>query len=133
MVSAAIATAFAQETAESAHLPWRSVADQMREKLPKLAALMDSAEHDVLACMDFPQAHRLQVHSTNSLERLNAEIERRTDVVGIFPNEAAIVRLVGATMLEQNDEWSLQRRHMQLEGLQAFSDIAPTRLPAVAR
>jgi putative transposase len=133
MVSAAIATAFAQETSEAAHLQWRSVADQMREKLPKLAALMDSAEHDVLAFMDFPKAHRLQIHSTNPLERLNAEIKRRTDVVGIFPNDAAIVRLVGAMMLEQNDEWSLQRRYMQLEGLQALSDTAPTRLPAVAR
>ena len=133
MVSAAIATAFAQETSEAAHLQWRSVADQMREKLPKLAALMDSAEHDVLAFMDFPKAHRLQIHSTNPLERLNAEIKRRTDVVGIFPNDTAIVRLVGAMMLEQNDEWSLQRRYMQLEGLQALSDTAPTRLPAVAR
>lgn len=133
MVSAAIATAFAQETADAAHAQWQSVADQMREKLPKLAALMDSAEHDVLAFMDFPKAHRLQIHSTNPLERLNAEIKRRTDVVGIFPNDAAIVRLVGAMMLEQNDEWSLQRRYMQLEGLQTLSDTAPTRLPAVAR
>ena len=83
--------------------------------------------------MDFPKAHRLQIHSTNPLERLNAEIKRRTDVVGIFPNDAAITRLVGAMMLEQNDEWSLQRRYMQLEGLQALSDTPPTRLPAVAR
>ncbi len=133
MVSAAIATAFAQETADAAHQQWRSVADQMRERMPKLAALMDQAEHDVLAFMDFPKAHRLQIHSTNPLERLNAEIKRRTDVVGIFPNDAAITRLVGAMMLEQNDEWSLQRRYMQLEGLQALSDTPPTRLPAVAR
>lgn len=133
MVSAAIATAFAQETADAAHQQWRSVADQMRERMPKLAVLMDQAEHDVLAFMDFPKAHRLQIHSTNPLERLNAEIKRRTDVVGIFPNDAAITRLVGAMMLEQNDEWSLQRRYMQLEGLQALSDTPPTRLPAVAR
>jgi putative transposase len=133
MVSAAIATAFAQETADAAHQQWRSVADQMRERMPKLAALMDHAEHDVLAFMDFPKAHRLQIHSTNPLERLNAEIKRRTDVVGIFPNDASITRLVGAMMLEQNDEWSLQRRYMQLEGLQALSDTPPTRLPAVAR
>ena len=133
MVSAAIATAFAQETADAAHQQWRSVADQMRERMPKLALLMDQAEHDVLAFMDFPKAHRLQIHSTNPLERLNAEIKRRTDVVGIFPNDAAITRLVGAMMLEQNDEWSLQRRYMQLEGLQALSDTPPTRLPAVAR
>jgi putative transposase len=72
-----------------AHLEGRSVADQMREKLPKLAALMDNAEHDVLAFMDFPKAHRLQIHSTNQLERLNAEIKGRTEVAGIFPDEAA--------------------------------------------
>ena len=70
---------------------------------------------------------------TNPLERLNAEIKRRTNVVGIFPNDASLVRLVGAMMLEQNDEWTLNRRYMQLEGLQTVSDTAPTRLPAVAR
>jgi putative transposase len=133
MVSAAIATAFAQDTADAAHQQWRTVADQLREKFPKLAALMDSAEHDVLAFMQFPKAHRLQIHSTNPLERLNAEIKRRTDVVGIFPNDAAIVRLVGAMMLEQNDEWSLNRRYMQLEGLQSLSDNPQARLSAVTR
>jgi putative transposase len=132
MVSAAIATAFAQDSSEAARRQWRQVADQLREKFPKLADLMDSAEHDVLAFMDFPKAHRLQIHSTNPLERLNAEIKRRTDVVGIFPNDAAIVRLVGAMLIEQNDEWSLNRRYMQLEGLQMLGDTAPTRLPAVA-
>lgn len=132
MVSAAIATAFAQDSSEAARRQWRQVADQLREKFPKLANLMDSAEHDVLAFMDFPKAHRLQIHSTNPLERLNAEIKRRTDVVGIFPNDAAIVRLVGAMLIEQNDEWSLNRRYMQLEGLQMLGDTAPTRLPAVA-
>jgi len=133
MVSAAIATAFAQDTADAAHQQWRTVADQLRAKFPKLAALMDSAEHDVLAFMQFPKAQRLQIHSTNPLERLNAEIKRRTDVVGIFPNDAAIVRLVGAMMLEQNDEWSLNRRYMQLEGLQSLSDNPQTRLSAVTR
>ena len=113
--------------------PLGRLADQMRERMPKLAALMDQAEHDVLAFMDFPKAHRLQIHSTNPLERLNAEIKRRTNVVGIFPNDASITRLVGAMMLEQNDEWSLNRRYMQLEGLQTLSDTLPTRLAAVAR
>ena len=83
--------------------------------------------------MTFPRAHWPQIYSTNPLERLNAEIKRRTNVVGIFPNDAAITRLVGAMMLEQNDEWALNRRYMQLEGLQTVSDTAPTRLPAVAR
>jgi len=99
---------------------WRTVADQLRERFPKIGALMDKAEVDVLAHLSFPKAHRLQIHSTNPLERLNAEIKRRTDVVGIFPNEAAIVRLVGALLLEQNDEWQLRRRYLQLEGLQAL-------------
>ena len=110
MVLALINTIFAQETAEAASDQWRSVADQLRERFPKLAAMMDDAESDVLAFMSFPKAHRVQIHSTNPLERLNAEIKRRTNVVGIFPNEAAITRLVGAMLLEQNDEWQLQRR-----------------------
>src|SRR5437773_9236386 len=133
MVLAAINTAFAQESFETASQQWRAVADQLRAKFPKLADLMEEAEADVLAFMSFPKAHRTQIHSTNPLERLNAEIKRRTDVVGIFPNDTSITRLVGAMMLEQNDEWSLNRRYMQLEGLQTLSDTAPTRLPAVAR
>ncbi|HXI16153.1 MAG TPA: IS256 family transposase [Chloroflexota bacterium] len=133
MVSAAIGTVFVQETAETARKQWRSVADQFREKLPKLSAMMDEAENDVLAFMGFPRAHWPQIYSTNPLERLNAEIKRRTNVVGIFPNDNAITRLVGAMMLEQNDEWSLTRRYMQLEGLQALSDTVPTRLSAVTR
>jgi putative transposase len=133
MVSAAIATAFAQDSAEAARDQWRVVADQLRGKFPKIGALMDSAEHEVLAYMTFPRAHWLQIHSTNPLERLNAEIKRRTDVVGIFPNDNAVTRLVGAMLLEQSDEWSLQRRYMQLEGLQSLSDTAIPRLSAVQR
>ena len=119
------------DLAEAAIAQWRVVADQLRSKFPKLAALMDDSESDVLAFMGFPKAHRAQIHSTNPLERLNAEIKRRTDVVGIFPNESAITRLVGALLLEQNDEWQLQRRYMQLEGLQSLSDNQPARLSAV--
>jgi putative transposase len=122
MVLAMINTVFAQDTQETAIAQWRTVADQLRAKFPKLAALMDKSEADVLSFMSFPKAHRTQIHSTNPLERLNAEIKRRTDVVGIFPNEASITRLVGALLLEQNDEWQLQRRYMQLEGLQTLSD-----------
>jgi putative transposase len=131
MVLALINTAFAQETAESAHQQWRAVAEQFRAKFPKLAKFLDEAESDVLAFMDFPKAHRKQLASTNPLERVNAEIKRRTDVVGIFPNDPAIVRLVGALMLEQNDEWQLQRRYMQLEGLGVVSDNQIQRLSAV--
>nr|CCD31951.1 Transposase, mutator type [Methylocystis sp. SC2] len=115
VVSAFIATAFAQDDAESAKGQWRKVADQLRPKLPKLAAFMDDAEAHVLAYMSFPAAHRVKLHSTNPIERLNGEIKRRTEVVDIFPNEAAITRLVGAILLEQNDEWAVQRsRYMTL-------------------
>lgn len=130
-VLAMINTIFVQETAEAASAQWRIVADQLRAKFPKLAVMMDDAEHEVLTFMTFPKAHRIQIHSTNPLERLNAEVKRRTNVIGIFPNDAAIVRLVGAMMLEQNDEWSLQRRYMQLEGLLSLSDNQPARLSAV--
>ncbi|MCW2318983.1 transposase-like protein [Rhodoblastus acidophilus] len=109
VVSAFIATAFAQDDAEAARSQWRKVADQLRPKTPKLAALMDEAEADVLAYMAFPAAHRTKLHSTNPIERLNGEIKRRTEVVGIFPNEDAIIRLVGAILLEANDEWAVQR------------------------
>jgi transposase-like protein len=133
VVSAFIATAFAQDDAEAAKTQWRRVADQLRPKVPKLAALMDEAEHDVLAYMTFPAAHRTKLHSTNPLERVNGEIKRRTEVVGIFPNEAAITRLVGAILLEQNDEWAVQRaRYTTLETIAPFSDDALVSLPDVA-
>ena len=131
MVLALINTVFAQDSAEAASAQWRVVADQLRGKFPKLAAMMDDAEPDVLAFKSFPKAHWAQIASTNPLERLNAEIKRRTNVVGIFPNDPAITRLVGALLLEQNDEWQLQRRYLQLEGLQTISDNHPVRLSAV--
>jgi putative transposase len=133
VVSAFIATAFAQDDAGAAKAQWRKVADQLRAKLPKLAALMDEAEPDVLAYMTFPAAHRAKLHSTNPIERLNGEIKRRTEVVGIFPNEAAITRLVGAILLEQNDEWAVQRaRYITLETIAPLSDDPIAGLPAVA-
>jgi putative transposase len=131
MVLAMINTVFAQDTQEAAIAQWRTVADQLRAKFPKLCQLMDKSEAHVLSFLSFPKAHRTQIHSINPLERLNAEVKRRIDVVGIFPNDAAITRLVGALLLEQNDEWQLQRRYMQLEGLQALSDNQLARLSAV--
>ena len=133
VVSAFVATAFAQDDADSARQQWRRVADQLRPKVPKLAALMDEAEPDVLAYMTFPQQHRAKLHSTNPLERVNGEIKRRTEVVGIFPNEAAITRLVGAILLEQNDEWAVQRsRYMTLETIAPIQDDPIIGLPAMA-
>ena len=133
VVSAFVATAFVQDDAEAARQQWRRVADQLRPKVPKLAKLMDESEADVLAYMTFPAQHRVKLHSTNPLERLNGEIKRRTEVVGIFPNEAAITRLVGAILLEQNDEWSVQRaRYMTLETITALSDDPLVNLPLPA-
>ncbi len=83
--------------------------------------------------MSFHKSHWSQIHSTNPIERLNLEVKRRTNVVQIFPNEAAIVRLVGAILLEQNDEWAVSRRYMSLEALASLSDdaaVRPTAIPA---
>ena len=122
----------AEGTPEAASQRWRSVADQMRPKLPKLAGLMDDAEPDVLAYMAFPKEHRAKLYSTNPIERLNGEIKRRTNVVGIFPNEASITRLIGAILLEQNDEWAVQRgRYMSLETMAPLSDNPIVVLSAV--
>jgi putative transposase len=133
VVAAFIGTAFVQDDAEAASKQWRQVADQLRPKVPKLAAFMDEAEADVLTFMSFPKDHRPKIHSTNPLERLNGEIKRRTDVIGIFPNEHAITRLVGALLLEQNDEWAVQRgRYMSLETIAPLSDDPIIKLPAVA-
>src|SRR6185437_965175 len=113
MAAAALRQAFLQPDRPQASAMLRHVADQLRQKWPKLAAFIDDSETDVLSYLDFPEQHRSKLHSTNPLERLNKEVKRRADVVGIFPNEAAIVRLIGAVLLEQNDEWQLQQRYMQ--------------------
>jgi len=117
MASASLRQAFLQEDAEKAHQVWRAASDGMRQRWPKLGVFMDDSEHDVLAYMDFPEQHRAKLHSTNPLERLNKEVKRRADVVGIFPSEQSIIRLIGAVLLEQNDEWQLQHRYMQVEGM----------------
>ncbi len=117
MVAAAIRQAFIQPIQKEPIQTWRHVADQLRARWPKLGTCMDDAEADVLAYTGFPTQHRVKLHSTNPLERLNKEVKRRADGVGIFPNEDSIVRLVGAVLLEQNDEWQLQHRYMQIEGM----------------
>jgi transposase-like protein len=131
-VAAMLKTIFAQETAKEAHAQWKVVADALRERAPRLAEMVDDAREDVLAYTAFPRDHWAQIASTNPLERLNGEIKRRSDVVGIFPNDRAVVRLVGALMLEQNDEWAVGRRYMSLESLASVSDDPLISLPAVA-
>jgi Transposase, Mutator family len=123
--------AFLQPDQASARRVWRQVADQLRPRWPKLAALMDESEPDVLAYMGFPAQHRAKLHSTNPLERLNKEVKRRADVVGIFPSEPSIVRLIGAVLLEQNDEWQLRHRYMQVEAMAELASPAAETEPAL--
>ena len=131
-VAAILKTIFAQETKAEAEAQWAIVADALREKQPKLGALMDASRDDVLAYMSFPREHWPQIASMNPLERVNREVKRRADVIGIFPNDEAIVRLVGALMLETNDEWTVARRYMSLETLARITESANIKLPAVA-
>ena len=128
MVSAVLRQAFTQLDHQNASQTMRHVADQLRDKWPKLGAFIDDSEVDVLAYMNFPSQHRVKIHSTNPIERLNKEVKRRADVVGIFPNEGAIVRLIGAVLLEANDEWQLQHRYMQTE---VMAELMPPTIDAV--
>ena len=122
-------TIFAQESKADAEAQWNVIADALREKQPKLGALMDASREDVLAYMDFPREHWPQIASTNPLERVNREIKRRADVVGIFPNDDAIIRLVGALMLEINDEWAVARRYLPSWGRGRQSKVSTPRHP----
>jgi transposase-like protein len=117
MVGATIRTVFAQPDSESAHQQWRKVSDGFRARFPKLSFLMDEAEEDVLSYSAFPQEHWQKIWSNNPLERVNKEVKRRTNVVGIFPNEAAVIRLVGSVLLEQHDEWQVSKRYFGLGSL----------------
>jgi putative transposase len=125
LVAATIRTVFAQPDPEMAWPAWRQVADGFRPRYPKLAALLDEAESDVLAYLAFPRDHWRQIWSNNPLERVNREVKRRTDVVGIFPHEAAILRLVGMIVAEQHDEWQVCRRYFSAESL---ARLAPASL-----
>jgi len=126
VVSAVVKTVFAEKDRDQAHARWREVADSLRDRFRDVAELMDDAEHDVLAYMAYDESLRSKLHSTNPLERVNKEIKRRTNVVGIFPNRTAVVRLIGAIMLEQNDEWTVSRRYMPVEKLTAVCNDPDT-------
>jgi len=129
MVAATIRTVFAQPDPAMAREQWRKVADGFRTRYPRLATLLDDAEADVLAYLAFPREHWRQIWSNNPLERLNKEIKRRTDVVGIFPNDAAVIRLVGAVLAEQHDEWQVGRRYFSAESLAKLRKEASTDAP----
>ena len=122
IVVAAMSSIFVQPSQAEAQKEWRNVSDKLRHRFPRVSTVMDDAEADVLAYMAFPKDHWRQIHSNNTLERLNREVKRRSNVVSIFPNEAAIERLIGAILLEQNDEYAVSRRTMTLEGLARVCD-----------
>jgi putative transposase len=132
MVAATIRTVFVQPDAAAAREQWRRVADGFRPRYPRLAELLDAAEADVLAYLTFPPEHWRQIWSNNPLERLNKEVKRRTDVVGIFPNPEAALRLVGAVLAEQHDEWQVARRYFSAESLAKLpQQEVSTELPAL--
>ncbi len=133
MVAATIRTVFAQPDAAAARETWRKVADSLRGRFPRAAALLDEAEDDVLAYAAFPREHWRQIWSNNPLERLNKEVKRRTDVVGIFPTDRAVIRLAGAVLAEQHDEWQVARRYFSAESLAKLhrKEGAPAPAPAL--
>jgi len=132
MVSSIIRTIFAQNDQESAREQLRHVVDELKNRFPKAMKILEEAEEEILAYMAFPREHWAQIHSTNPLERLNREIRRRTDVVCIFPNREAVIRLVGAMLMEQNDEWKVGRRYFSLESMSKITSINEFTLTPVA-
>jgi len=125
-VATMVRTIFAQPDAETVHEQYRRIVDQLETRFPEAAALLEEAATDLLAFTSFPKEHWRQLWSNNSLERLNKEIRRRTDVVGIFPDRPSVIRLVGALLAEQNDEWAVaSRRYMSVESItKALTDPA---------
>ena len=124
VVRAALQQVFVQSDEKSAHATWREVAHQLEKRFPAVTQMMDEAEADVLAYFSFPKSHRVKLHSTNTLERLNKEVKRRADVVGIFPNEESIMRLLGAVLAEQNEEWLLQNRYLPQQSMAEINRVS---------
>jgi len=123
-IAAIVRTIFAQPDDASALTPLHKVSDGLRARFPQAAALLEEAAEDILAHKHFPEEHRRQRHSTNPLERLNKEIKRRSNVVGISPNVRATIRLIGAILLEQDDEWAVaERRYFSAESMKRL--LAP--------
>ena len=117
LVSAALREVFNADSGEQARERVGEVIARLREPAAKVATLLEQAEEDLLAFYAFPAPHWSKLRSTNPLERVNREIGRRTDVVGIFPNDASAIRLAGALLIEQNDEWLVGRRYLSAESL----------------
>jgi putative transposase len=117
MVGATIRTVFAQPDSQSARQQWRRISEGFRSRFPRLTELMEEAEEDVLSYAAFPAEHWQKIWSNNPLERVNKEIKRRTNVVGIFPNETAVIRLVGSVLSEQHDEWQVSKRYFSVGSL----------------
>jgi putative transposase len=125
-VATMVRTIFAQPDAATVHEQQHRIVEQLQARFPQAAALLDEAAPDLLAFAAHPKEHWRQLWSNNSLERLNKEIRRRTDVVGIFPDRAAIIRLVGAVLAEQHDEWAVaSRRYMSVESLTKLTEVEP--------
>jgi putative transposase len=137
-IAAIVRTIFAQPDHASAMTQLRKVAEALRSRYPQASALLEDAAEDILAYRHLPLEHQRQLHSTNTLERLNKEIKRRSNVVGIFPNPAAVIRLVGALLLEQDDEWAVaERRYFSAESMKqtatpTLSSMAQEILAAIA-
>ena len=122
-IAAIVRTIFAQPDHASAMTQLRKVAEGLRTRFPRAATVLEDAAEDILAYRHLPVEHQRQLHSTNPLERLNKEIKRRSNVVGIFPNPAAVIRLVGAILLEQDDEWAVaERRYFSAESMKQPTD-----------
>jgi putative transposase len=117
MVAAALRTIYAQPNQEAARRQLQAVYDAMASRWSRAAQVLLGAENDILACMTFPAEHWKRIYSNNVLERLNKEVRRRTNVVGVFPDDASVIRLVGAILQEQDDEWEIVRRYFSLESM----------------